>query len=58
MMDKAREEGAQGILVVREIRAWEQFELVGRWKACFQCQWGARMRLFEVDRALMCSSSG
>ena len=57
-MDKAREEGAQGILVVREIRAWEQFELVGRWKACFQCQWGARMRLFEVDRALMCSSSG
>ena len=46
LMDKAREEGAQGILVVpdwpqsmvaREIRACEELELVGRWKPFFQC---------------------
>ena len=46
LMDKAREEGAQGILVVpdwpqsavaREIRACDELELVGRWRPVFQC---------------------
>ena len=46
LMDKAREEGAQGILVVpdwpqsavaREIRACEELELAGRWRPFFEC---------------------
>ena len=46
LMDKAREDGAQGILVVpewpqsmmaREIRACEELKLVGRWKPVFEC---------------------
>jgi hypothetical protein len=46
VLDKAREDGAQGILVVpdwaeimmaREIRCCEELELVGRWRPLFEC---------------------
>ena len=46
MLDKAREDKAQGILVVpdwpgsmmaREIEYCEQLELVARWRALFEC---------------------
>ena len=46
LMDKAREDGAQGILVVpdwpqsmmaREIRGCEELKMVGRWKPVFKC---------------------
>ena len=46
VLDKAREDRAQGILVVpdwpgsmmlREIRHCEQLELVGRWRPVFEC---------------------
>ena len=46
VLDKAREDKAQGILVVpdwpgsmmgREIKYCEQLELVGRWRPVFEC---------------------
>ena len=46
VLDKAREDEAQGILVVpdwpgsmvaREVKCCEQLELVGRWRPLFEC---------------------
>ena len=60
VLDKAREDEAQGILVVpdwpgsmmaREIKYCEQLELVGRWRPVFECPaWFENLTFWGVPK--------